>query len=719
MDREASPRSVVAGPSIQKRFADEIARGWEVVKLRGGHYNLERGGHKVNIAATPSDYHADDNAKSYASKCERGICQCRGDVEDLNPAPSVNLMPDSTGAPQPGRPYRINGVDYSIGEIVDPYVDLIDPETGEVTTFNFRERTSSWREVTALTPSADFSAQKPRTIYRGLRLEALEDPEDDIRIFAQMNPTQVIEEVKRYLQGDQYGGMRAGVHWSASPSVAFNFASDRDVWGYRTDYGDETPVLGLVLKGEIDPGYVIGEDDDDWEVEMEDRMAFGESGSEEEVMPRDGSPIRLVEAEFIIDGGEYDMQSVAFARLDSMQVTAAADDWMEAFAPNFPGETWKPAIDPEEEARRQAERDARPHPNAYWHEQDEPDSRMRYAEQVPIDVLLPALEWDRSPDAPKLDWPGGEPLAQGADQDYWDILKADIAKKGILSPIYLDYNAETGEAHVSEGNHRIKAAQELGLTSVPVIVYPSRRRSQGGSIKLQPGQHHGEYGKPSAYGLPVEGTKMAMAADPDFIQQWIEENGPHLYHGVSNRDGLSDEEFARVVERIRREGLKPNQRVVDPGPMPTPPAGLKPDWSNYDYVEDENWRMEHDEWFHSPRPNHVFMTARPEDAYGPHVFRIDLRKLDPAKLKADEDWYRDEIGWDYDLDKPRTMGQQAEEIGLGDDPEHTHRSLQENYQSVAHEGPIPPEAISYVEPGDADDAWHAQTPWQYLQRERS
>ena len=182
---------------------------------------------------------------------------------------------------------------------------------------------------TAVTPSEGFAAAKPRVIYRGLLVEALDSDEVDEHIasFQSMSDAQIRAEVERALDADGHGGLTAGLHWSSSPTVAINFATGRDAAGYRTDYGDDATVLGLVLKAEIDPSYVISDvDSDEYADAMDARMAFGEDGGEEEVMPREGVPLRLTEAEFMVDGGEYDMLTVAYVRLDEhMQVTAMAD----------------------------------------------------------------------------------------------------------------------------------------------------------------------------------------------------------------------------------------------------------------------------------------------------------------------------------------------------------------------------------------------------------
>jgi hypothetical protein len=61
----------------------------------------------------------------------------------------------------------------------------------------------------------------------------------------------------------------------------------------------------------------------------------------------------------------------------------------------------------------------------------------------------------------------------------WEDFKADIKKNGVKEPIFItkDYNQE---AVISEGNHRLDAAIEVGLKEVPVeINYFGKAEDQG------------------------------------------------------------------------------------------------------------------------------------------------------------------------------------------------------------------------------------------------
>lgn len=56
-------------------------------------------------------------------------------------------------------------------------------------------------------------------------------------------------------------------------------------------------------------------------------------------------------------------------------------------------------------------------------------------------------------------------------------LKASIAEKGIVDPITITTNS-LGKALVFEGNHRLQAARELGLTEVPVVLHSRTNASE-------------------------------------------------------------------------------------------------------------------------------------------------------------------------------------------------------------------------------------------------
>ena len=77
------------------------------------------------------------------------------------------------------------------------------------------------------------------------------------------------------------------------------------------------------------------------------------------------------------------------------------------------------------------------------------------------------------------------------DQAKVDKLAASIAEDGITEPLILEFHPGTGLVWLGEGNHRLAAARQLGLDSVPVrgMRYeptPSEVRLSGDGKRLSP-----------------------------------------------------------------------------------------------------------------------------------------------------------------------------------------------------------------------------------------
>lgn len=170
--------------------------------------------------------------------------------------------------------------------------------------------------------------------------------------------------------------------------------------------------------------------------------------------------------------------------------------------------------------------------------------------------------------------------------------------------------------------------------------------------------------------IGIDHWHIIAAADPRWLSQWIEKHGPYAYHG-------SDEDYD---ESIAHQGLLPWNHLDD----------YKPGASEVGIGQ--------------PRPNHVYMTTTPPDPYDySRIYKVDLRKLDPHNLNPDEDWYADAAGAPL-IDS--YSGQSAEDLGLGDDSAHTHQSME--WGKLAHQGPIPPEAISIHE-SPREESWSGWT----------
>ena len=84
----------------------------------------------------------------------------------------------------------------------------------------------------------------------------------------------------------------------------------------------------------------------------------------------------------------------------------------------------------------------------------------------------------------------------GKSRSTVDSIKNSLLQEGFRNPLKVSYNINDRYAYLGEGNHRLIAAQELGLTHVPVTVY--------------------RYGESSSYGYKGRGwAKQFPGVEPD------------------------------------------------------------------------------------------------------------------------------------------------------------------------------------------------------------
>jgi 2'-5' RNA ligase len=135
-----------------------------------------------------------------------------------------------------------------------------------------------------------------------------------------------------------------------------------------------------------------------------------------------------------------------------------------------------------------------------WDREGDVARGNEFTEWVPTETLAKFMEYERQPGG-KDSW---------GNEARWKALGDHIEQHGPKNPIWLDYNHETGTAHVSEGNHRIQLALQRGIPALPTRVYRSRRKSEGAQpVTIDPSvldPRDGwvpEYMKPSHLGLPT------------------------------------------------------------------------------------------------------------------------------------------------------------------------------------------------------------------------
>ena len=118
----------------------------------------------------------------------------------------------------------------------------------------------------------------------------------------------------------------------------------------------------------------------------------------------------------------------------------------------------------------------------------------------------------------------------------WDALRDDVALNGFREPAFLEYNHQTGQGYLGEGNHRLAVALELDVP-LPVAVFRTRKTAPDYPMQqiTEPGQYSmrdargfsrfPEFIRPSEIGLPtVPGERHrvaeaieAEAIDPDRV----------------------------------------------------------------------------------------------------------------------------------------------------------------------------------------------------------
>jgi len=100
-------------------------------------------------------------------------------------------------------------------------------------------------------------------------------------------------------------------------------------------------------------------------------------------------------------------------------------------------------------------------------------------EWVPLESIKPFREFDRGN-------PKDIGYYEGAQENI-DSLKKSILQEGFHSPLMLEYHQPNRAAYLGEGNHRLSAAESIGLSHVPVTVFRSEYKSPRKNIKSVPG----------------------------------------------------------------------------------------------------------------------------------------------------------------------------------------------------------------------------------------
>jgi predicted ABC-type ATPase len=191
-----------------------------------------------------------------------------------------------------------------------------------------------------------------------------------------------------------------------------------------------------------------------------------------------------------------------------------------------------------------------------------------------------------------------------------DDLTEDIRSNGVKEALMVNYNPQTGDVNLEEGNHRLIAARRLGMTHVPVRMNRTTveregirgpRKQIGGMKKNERSEHldlDGEYlgvaFKPSQAGVPTRpkgGGGMRSRSNPS-----REEKIGDLRNLWNNARSAGDkEEMDRLERQLGKLGAKPSRG--NPRPQYSAPSrrrgGMRSE--RYDIRPDDDgngkWRV--------------------------------------------------------------------------------------------------------------------------------
>lgn len=202
----------------------------------------------------------------------------------------------------------------------------------------------------------------------------------------------------------------------------------------------------------------------------------------------------------------------------------------------------------------------------------------KFVGHVPTEVLTQLQELDRF----------GED--QRESPQYTDELKSSIEREGIREPVWVDFDPDTGQAHVSEGNHRVGIASQLGISHVPTIVMRSTRSPHRPNPHrfqyVGPERDHlgiprpPQYMHPADIGLPVKNSLSTNyqdtregrvgASDPYMTGQCaalavaLQKRAGGQIVGIGYDDSAEDYDAWQADPRWEHFGLElPDGRVLD------------------------------------------------------------------------------------------------------------------------------------------------------------
>lgn len=172
-------------------------------------------------------------------------------------------------------------------------------------------------------------------------------------------------------------------------------------------------------------------------------------------------------------------------------------------------------------------------------------------EWIPLEDAHKIREFDRL--SPEHD--------TGNSRSTVDQLKKSIMEEGFHTPLNVDYNINDRYAYLGEGNHRLIAAQELGLTHVPVTVHRSGESynvgNKGrGNAKQVPGVDPDQHGYVMGQMTP---TQIGLTHPSNVRTSSVRQAIPYHVSPSENRDSIEEHGLLPVTEESNKwhSGIEP------------------------------------------------------------------------------------------------------------------------------------------------------------------
>lgn len=170
------------------------------------------------------------------------------------------------------------------------------------------------------------------------------------------------------------------------------------------------------------------------------------------------------------------------------------------------------------------------------------DQRERLGvEEVPLQALYPLMEYNRE-------------FSLGPYSRDSALLES-IRQNGVVQPLHVLYNPETGQAFVNEGNHRLGLARLAGLETVPVHVVPTVEdysTRAGAEVPIRPSSSECPGCAPDSPEGPFSPSDIGLAAEDQ--------------HRARNRELYRREQAESPEQSVDKERIKQAREIIARNP---------------------------------------------------------------------------------------------------------------------------------------------------------